>query len=82
MMNMMKQLRRCAFFKDADGNQQPATSILWVIEYQKHGLQYAHIAVRVKGEQPNNAATLDRHMSENLPVDDEWLNQMGSPITK
>ena len=74
--DMIEQLRRGTFFHDADGNRQPATSILWVIEYQKRGLPHVHIAVRVLGEQPNNAATLDRHVSANLPVNDEWLNQM------
>ena len=74
--DMMDHLRRGTFFKDANSNKQPASSNLWVIEYQKRGLPHAHIAVRVMGEQPNNAATLDRHVSATLPVEDEWLNQM------
>ena len=74
--DMMDHLRRGIFFNDANANRQPFTCNLWVTEYQKRGLPHVHIAVRVKGEQPNNAATLDRHVSANLPEDDEWLNQM------
>ena len=74
--DMVEQLRRGTFFKDANNNCQPAICIIWVIEYQKRGLPHAHIAIRVKGEQPNNAGTLDRHISATLPVADAWMDQM------
>jgi len=41
--------------------------LMYVVEFQKRGLPHAHIALRLKGDQPRTPEEIDRYISAEVP---------------